>query len=316
MSKTIRIATRSSALALWQANAVKDALEAKGHSCNIVSIKSSGDINLTQPIYTMGISGVFTKELDISLLNNETDIAVHSLKDVPTQLAEGLQLASVLPRGSHQDVALVKNKTILEDSSLPATIATSSLRRRAQWLAKYPHHTMLDIRGNVQTRLRKYEETEQTTAVIFAKAGLERLGLLPEDAIILDWIIPSPAQGIVGVVCRANDERMKNICNEINHMRSFIAGSIERQFMQTLQAGCSVPVSALAVLNDEYIHFHGAMHNFNGTKSFNIKTQFNINEWKMAGKVGAEQLLMKDGAFDLLTVIRNKKWNDEADNQH
>ncbi|MGR9988818.1 hydroxymethylbilane synthase, partial [Escherichia coli] len=103
-------------LALWQANAVKTALEAKGNTCEIIPIKSSGDIKLTQPIYTMGISGVFTKELDISLLNNETDIAVHSLKDVPTQLAEGLELVSVLQRGSYQDVALVKNKTILEDS--------------------------------------------------------------------------------------------------------------------------------------------------------------------------------------------------------
>ncbi len=313
MSRTIRIATRGSALALWQANAVKTALEARGNNCEIIPIKSSGDINLTQPIYTMGISGVFTKELDISLLNNETDIAVHSLKDVPTQLAEGLELVSVLPRGSYQDVALIKNKAILENSGIPANIASSSLRRRAQWLAKYPHHTVQDIRGNVQTRLRKFQETQQIDAVIFAKAGLERLNLLPEDAMVLGWMLPSPAQGIVGIVCRDNNESIKRICSEINHKPSFIAGSIERQFMQTLQAGCSVPVSALAVLNDEEIEFRGAMHNFDGTQCFEVNIPFNRSEWEIAGKKSADILLKEDGAHDLLAVIKNKKWKDEAD---
>lgn len=312
MSRTIRIATRSSALALWQANAVKTALEAKGNTCEIIPIKSSGDINLTQPIYTMGISGVFTKELDISLLNNETDIAVHSLKDVPTQLAEGLELVSVLQRGSYQDVALVKNKTILEDSAIPANIASSSLRRRAQWLAKYPHHKVQDIRGNVQTRLRKFQETQQIDAVIFAKAGLERLNVLPEDAMILDWMLPSPAQGIVGIVCCDNNESIKKIVTEINHKTSFIAGNIERQFMQTLQAGCSVPVSALAVLKDEEIQFRGAMHNFDGTQCFEVNIHFDRSEWETAGKKGADMLLKKEGALDLLAIIKHKKWKDEA----
>ncbi len=316
MSKTIRIATRGSALALWQANAVKTALEDKGNSCEIIAIKSSGDVTLTQPIYAMGISGVFTKELDAALLNNEADIAVHSLKDVPTQLAEGLQLASVLPRGAHHDIALIKNKAILEDSNTAACIATSSLRRRAQWLAKYPHHKTLDIRGNVQTRLRKFGETQQMDAVIFAKAGLERLGLLPDDATILDWMLPAPAQGIVGVVCRSNDEQMKIVCSEINHIHSFIVGSVERQFMQTLQAGCSVPVSALAILNEDEIQFRGAMHDFDGKKSFEVNIQFGMHEWETAGRKSAEALLMKQGANDLLAVIRNKKWTDEADTQH
>lgn len=315
MSATIRIATRGSALALWQANTVKNQLEQKGHSCEILTVQSSGDINLTQPIYAMGISGVFTKELDAALLNKEADIAVHSLKDVPTQLAQGLSLTAVLERGACHDVAIVKRKEILDNPNGMATIATSSLRRRAQWLAKFPKHTTVGIRGNVQTRMRKFQEEEKTDAVIFAKAGLERMNMLPSDAVVLDWMLPAPAQGIVGIVCRENDSAMQQICAGINHHPSFIAGTIERDFMRTLMGGCSVPVSALALVTESGIEFRGAIHAFNGSRFFEVKETIAANEWQNAGTGAALKLLQQPGATELMEEIRNKKWSD-ADTEH
>ena len=278
--QTVRIATRTSRLALWQAETVKALLERSGHACELVLIESTGDMHLTQPIYAMGISGVFTKQLDIALLDGTADIAVHSLKDVPTQMAQGLTLTATLERGAYQDIAIIKDKKILNPDHGPAVIATSSLRRRAQWLAKYPAHTTAPIRGNVQTRLRKFEENKDVSGVIFAKAGLERLDLLPSyaaakapfgglgAAIVLDWMIPAPAQGIVGIVCRDNDEATKQKCAEINNQDAFIAGYIERQFLRTLLGGCSVPISALAVTDGDKIKFIGAIHSFDGKRYF------------------------------------------------
>jgi hydroxymethylbilane synthase len=327
--QTLRIATRTSKLALWQAETVKDHLERSGHTCSLVLIESTGDMHLTQPIYAMGISGVFTKQLDIALLDGTADIAVHSLKDVPTQMAQGLTLATTLERGPYQDIAIIKDEKILDLNSGPAVIATSSLRRRAQWLAKYPNHTTAPIRGNVQTRLRKFEENKELSAVIFAKAGLERLGLLPADAVVLDWMIPAPAQGIIGIVCRENDEATKEKCAAINHQDSFIAGHIERQFLRALLGGCSVPISALAVMEGDKIKFKGAMHSFDGSRYFIIEKEFvfalapspleraggevsGAEDWQQAGKIAAEELLSQKGAKELLEEIKNKKWDAES----
>jgi hydroxymethylbilane synthase len=309
-SHPIRIATRSSPLALWQANTVRRKLEAEGKECELALIESTGDLQLTQPIYALGVSGVFTKQLDIALLEDKADIAVHSLKDVPTQLAEGMHLAAVLERGSPEDVVLVKNKELLEDEQSKATIASSSLRRKAQWLAKYPNHTIVPIRGNVHTRISKFQNSNEMDGIIFAKAGFERLDLLNENTVTLHWMLPAPAQGIIGIVCREGDKKMKSVCKKINHQESFIAGSVERQFMNTLLAGCSVPVSALAQVKDKELEFEGAMHSFDGTKEFRVHRVLMVKEWKDAGKESADKLLQQEGAAELLNVIRNKKWDD------
>lgn len=314
MSKPIRIATRSSPLALWQANAVKQQLESHGNVCELVLIESTGDINLTQPIYALGIAGVFTKELDTAILNNQADIAVHSLKDVPTQLAENLELTSVLERGAYEDVVLLKNNRITEKNELQATIATSSLRRSAQWLEKFPNHKTVPIRGNIQTRLRKFEEADDMDGIIFAKAGLERLQLLPENAVTLDWMLPAPAQGVIGIVCRKNDLETVAACQKINHEETYINAHIERQFMRALQAGCSVPVSAFSVLNkqNDEISFKGAMHSFDGKQSFAVHLKGDYDLLATAGIEAAALLLKQEGASELLDVIRNKKWSDET----
>jgi hydroxymethylbilane synthase len=306
----IRIATRSSPLALWQANAVKEKLEATGHPCELVLIESTGDVELTQPIYALGISGVFTKQLDIALLEGRADIAVHSLKDVPTQLAEGLMLAGTLERGPHEDVVMVKDKAFLEDLLSQATVASSSLRRKAQWLRRYKFHNVVPVRGNVQTRIRKFEEAQETDGIIFAKAGLERLHLLNENTVTLHWMLPAPAQGIIGIVCRSDDDEMRAACEQINHRETFIAGTVERQFMNVMMGGCSVPISALAKVNGNELEFEGAMHSFDGKREFKVHSVMMFSEWENAGRESAEKLLGQNGAAELLTEIRKKEWND------
>jgi len=168
--KTIRIGTRDSELALWQAKTVQHQLEALGYSTEIVSTKSHGDIELSKPLYEMGVTGIFTKALDIALLNGEIDIAVHSMKDVPTALPDGIVVGAVLKRGNPHDVLVYKGDLSFLDAEI-ATIATSSLRRKAQWLHRYPHHNIENLRGNVNTRLQKLADNPWNGA-IFAAAGL------------------------------------------------------------------------------------------------------------------------------------------------
>lgn len=240
----------------------------------------------------------------MALLNNEADIAVHSLKDVPTQLAEGLTIAAVLERGSYEDVLLHKGGEVFENELSLATVATSSLRRRAQWLSKYPKHNIVPIRGNVQTRLSKFSNDEAMDGVIFAKAGLERLGLLPANAITLSWMLPAPAQGIVGIACKQDDAEMIAACQSINHQLSYVAGSVERAFMRTLMGGCSVPISALVTIDGDSLKIKGSIDAYDGSKSFNISRTVELKEWQSAGKATAEILMQQPGAMPLIEEIR------------
>ena len=173
MSKIIRIGTRDSELALYQANRVKSELEKLGHKAKIVAVKSAGDLELDKPLYELGITGIFTRTLDIAMLNGDVDIAVHSLKDVPTVLPKGIVQAAVLERGNVRDTLVYKNNEEFLGAR-DGVIATSSLRRKAQWLNRYPTHTVEDIRGNINTRLQKLEESETWHGAIFAAAGIGR----------------------------------------------------------------------------------------------------------------------------------------------
>src|SRR5688572_20309556 len=179
MKKIIRIGTRESQLAVWQATLVQQLLAKQGITSELVYIKSEGDIDLKTPLYEIGVQGIFTRSLDMALLNDRIDIAVHSLKDVPTQLPKGIMHCAVLKRGSYKDLLVYKGDVpSLLTQDAPLTIATSSIRRRAQWLNKYPHHILDNQRGNVNTRLKKLEESNWHGA-IFAAAGLERINLRP-----------------------------------------------------------------------------------------------------------------------------------------
>ena len=200
MPKTIRIGTRDSQLALWQAKTVQEQLEHLGYKTEIISVKSTGDLVLNQPIYELGITGVFTRTLDIALLNEEIDIAVHSFKDVPTILPKGIIQAAVLKRGNVRDTLVFKNNEEFL-AQKDAIVATGSLRRKAQWLNRYPTHTIVGLRGNVNTRLKKLEDNKDWNAAVFAAAGLGRIGLTPENAVNLEWMVPAPAQGAIMIAC-------------------------------------------------------------------------------------------------------------------
>lgn len=284
----IRIGTRESQLAIWQATEVKNLLAKHGHESELVFIKSEGDIDLVTPLYDIGVQGIFTRSLDAALLNNKIDIAVHSMKDVPVQLAKGIRQAAVLKRGSHKDILVphpdlpdVKvifgqgviehvtvsgigsktkriKKTVYENTGgkFDAIIATSSIRRIAQWSRRYPHHKIENLRGNVNTRLRKLKESNWHGA-IFAAAGLERIGLRPENAIELDWMIPAPAQGAIVVVCREDDDQTFESCRVFNDEETALCTKIERDFLSTLMGGCSTPISAFAEVKEGNLHFRG-----------------------------------------------------------
>ena len=209
----IRIGTRASKLAVWQAEQVQSLLQTINISSSIIKIKSSGDKDLSKPVYELGITGVFTKEIDLALLNNEIDIAVHSLKDVPTKLPLGVMQGAVLQRGSELDV-IIQNKTL---KSKENTIATGSLRRKAQWLNKFKTDNIVEIRGNVQTRLRKLNENNWN-GTIMAKAGLERLDILPIDFQDLNWMVPAPAQGAISVQNLTINSSIAEMLRQINHV--------------------------------------------------------------------------------------------------
>ncbi|MGA0383728.1 MAG: hydroxymethylbilane synthase [Flavobacteriaceae bacterium] len=271
MSTTLRIGTRDSALALWQAEKVKCALEESGTACEIVPIKSEGDLNLTTPIYQMGLTGVFTKTLDAALLSNHIDLAVHSLKDVPTLLAEGLTLSAILKRANPQDVLVKGSGT---DSN---TIATGSLRRKAQWLNRYPKDQVIGLRGNVQTRLNKVAE-QPIIGGIFAAAGLERLGLDALQIEPLPWMIPAPAQGAIAVATRMYDEKAIAVCKSLNDEDTTLAVTIEREFLRRLEGGCSSPIGAYAYLENGVLYFKGGLFSLDGTKAVVVERRLPQDE--------------------------------------
>jgi len=283
MNKLIRIGTRESKLALWQAMQVQDSLHEKpGCETELVLIKSDGDINLSKPLYELGVQGIFTKALDIALLDKKIDIAVHSYKDVPVQLPEGLTIAAVLKRGNPFDMLVCKNehslKEVLRNASL--LIATSSIRRKAQWLARYPETSIENIRGNVQTRLQKLQESEWH-GTIFAAAGLERLGITAAETgpqLLLDWMLPAPAQGAIVVICRKEDVSVLELCSSLNDQDTATCTYIERNFMRMMMGGCSTPVSAYATVIDERIDFQANITAPNGRNAVAVKINVPISE--------------------------------------
>lgn len=309
MAILLRIGTRESELAIWQATQVKELLAQYGFAGELAFIKSDGDIDLKTPLYEMGVQGIFTKSLDIALLNNTIDIAVHSMKDVPTQLPEGIIEAAVLKRGPVNDLLVYKGdwsmiNDIWDISGKPELhIATSSIRRKAQWLHKFPKHHVHNLRGNVNTRLKKLEE-ENWDAAIFAQAGLERINLRPVNSIELDWMLPSPAQGAIMVVCRKEDFVTAAACNHFNDMETAVCTKIERDFLRTLLGGCSTPISALAIIKNNEIYFRGNILSIDGKQKVDFETCWGGIEAGDRGINAANQLL-NNGGLALANGIRN-----------
>ena len=295
MQKIIRIGTRESQLALWQANKVRKELEELGYETEIVPIKSTGDIVLDKPLYELGITGIFTKNLDIAMLNGDIDIAVHSLKDVPTVLPEGIIQAAVLKRANQNDILVLKDNE--EFFGQPnGVIATGSLRRKAQWLNRYPSHQVVDLRGNVNTRLQKLQDNDWNGA-IFAAAGLERIGLRPKGAINLSWMIPAPAQGAIMITALASDEYTKDACEQLNHYETQVCTDIEREFLNRLEGGCTAPIGAYAYVNekDEEINFKGILLSRDGQKKITVTKNAKMGRHRYLAKDCADYVINRGG---------------------
>jgi len=326
MAQPLRIGTRESQLAVWQATLVKNLLAEKNISSELVYIKSEGDIDTVTPLYQMGVQGVFTKTLDAALLNNRIDLAVHSMKDVPTLLAEGIRQSAVLKRASYKDLFVYKHERDLQPLGYvkgewskanekkaqfnthgsPFTIATSSIRRKAQWLHRFPAHTFENLRGNVNTRLRKVQENAWAGA-IFAAAGLERINLRPQNAVDLDWMLPAPAQGAIMVVCRTEDARASESCQSFNDDDTALCTKIERDFLKTLLGGCSTPISALAVVENGSVFFNGNICSVDGTALEAIERSRRVDEAATMGIRAANDLLQNRHAQNIMTNIRHAK---------
>ncbi len=295
MGKSIRIGTRDSQLAVWQATQVKELLEQNGLGAELVYIKSEGDLDLKTPLYEMGVQGIFTRSLDMALLNKEIDIAVHSMKDVPTRLPEGIIQAAVLKRASFKDLLIYKKDfSFLDKLESPAVIATSSIRRKAQWLNRYPNHKIENFRGNVNTRLKKLDESEWNGAV-FAAAGLERINLRPENSIELDWMLPAPAQGAIIVVCREEEKEHIKACENLNDIETAICTKTERDFLRKLLGGCSTPISALAEIKNNTLYFRGNILSVDGKEKATVVQTCLVADFEGLGIKAAEEILNNGG---------------------
>jgi len=303
MEKVIRIGTRDSQLALWQAQQVLQLLRAQGVACELVPVKSEGDLDLVTPLYAMGVQGVFTRMLDTALLNNRIDIAVHSMKDVPVELPQGITEAAILKRGPVRDILVYKKDLDFLGNGRPAVIATGSIRRKAQWLHKYPHHRIEDLRGNVNTRLAKLASSDWAGA-IFAAAGLERIGLRPAQSLTLDWMLPAPAQGAIMVVCRMEDAFAKACCATLNDEETRLCTHIERDFLQALMGGCSTPISAYAYVEDDRVFFEGSVHAPDGKEQAFIRKEMTIAAAKTLGQTAAADISAM-GAKDILAKMKD-----------
>ncbi|MBV9961445.1 MAG: hydroxymethylbilane synthase [Parafilimonas sp.] len=313
MANTIlRIGTRESPLAVWQAQQVQDHLTSQNIQSELVYIKSEGDKDLITPLYALGVQGIFTKALDAALLNNRIDIAVHSMKDVPVQLAEGIKQAAVLKRGNWKDLFIKgeasnvkdekdENDFIIPDSQF--TIATSSIRRIAQWLNKFPNHKIENLRGNVNTRLRKLNESNWNGA-IFAAAGLERINLRPENAIELGWMLPAPAQGAIMVVCRKDDKHTFESCQSFNNAETALCTKIERDYLKELMGGCSTPIGAIAEIKSKHIYFKANILSPDGKEKAEMFFNVPISEADELGKIAAKKIL-KNGGQPILDKLKN-----------
>jgi len=305
MDKPLRIGTRESKLATWQAEHVAGKLSDAGIPAELVFIKSEGDIDLTTPLAEMGGKGVFTKALDEALLIGEIDLAVHSYKDLPTENPLPLSIAAVLERGDPRDSLVAPGGTdFLNNDAFKAVIASGSNRRRAQWLHRYPGHEMVDIRGNVQTRLKKVKENKWNGA-IFAAAGLQRINLDHHIAVYLDWMVPAPAQGAIAVMIRSDDiDRGRKIA-PLQHHETAICTSVERELLNKMEAGCSAPVGAFAWIENESVTLHAVALTLDGSIQYDVELTSNAGKTEGLGIRAANELL-EQGANVIIEELSNK----------
>jgi hydroxymethylbilane synthase len=303
---TIRIGTRGSQLALYQANLTKKLLLEKfpEATVEIIIIKTKGDKILDVALSKIGDKGLFTKELETAILENSVDIAVHSLKDLPTTLPECLKLGAVLERGEFRDALVSKDGRKLSELTENDIIATSSLRRQAGLLRQNKNFKIVDIRGNVETRLRKMEDG-YCNAMIMAAAGLQRLNLEKYITEIIDpeVIIPATSQGVIAVESRNDDSRIDSYLNEINHPATWKAIEAERGFLRKIEGGCQVPVGCFTKTEGNSISITGFVAAIDGSEYLSDSETGLQENAELTGVKLAEKLIAK-GASRILSDIR------------
>lgn len=308
MNKTFIIGTRGSELALFQSNLVKELLEKNYPKYNFVlkKIKTKGDILIDKALDRKIDKGFFVNEIQKMLINEEIHIAVHSLKDLPVESNENLLISAILKRANPQDVFISKNKKKLEDFTENEIIGSSSLRRKAQLLKLNPKLNVIDIRGNVDTRIKKMERGEYD-GLILAAAGIERLGL---DKYITEFIsnsdiLSAPGQGAIAVEIKKDNIQLKKITSSINDEFSRVTTSTERSFMKLMGGGCNYPIAALSTVKNDKILIDGLVINLNGTKLIRSSAEDNINNWHDLS-ISLANTFYKKGAQAILNEIDNE----------
>jgi len=311
----LTIATRVSDLALWQAYHVKSRIEASYPEITVElnKIVSNGDKVLDKPLALIGGKGHFTKELEDEMLAGNADIAVHSLKDVPTYIPEGLELVAVTQRQDQSDLFLSHKYKSLEDLPEGAVVGTTSLRRRMQLLQKRPDLKVKDLRGNVNTRLRKLQEG-QYDAIILAYIGLHRLDLLKDipftQKLSLDMMIPPMGQAALGIEIVCGDDKIREIAMSLNNEDTYICTKIERDFISKIGAGCSAPVACNAVIDNNVVTFRVMLGFPDGTNIMHEKIVIDVENSQNIGSDLAQKMI-DNGALELLKNAESIAFKDE-----
>lgn len=306
----IKIASRKSALAMWQSEHIKERLERIGHQCEIIKMSTKGDVILDTPLAKIGGKGLFTKELENALLDGRADIAVHSLKDVPTSFEPGLELACVCSRENTDDCLLSMNYRGLEGLPLGARVGTTSLRRRMQILARRPDLKIISLRGNVNSRIAKLQNGV-FDAIILARAGITRLGLEKlVNHISPLGTVPAMGQGALGIEIASANTAVKEAIAFLNDEKSVIETSIERAFVDTLNGGCQAPIGVSALLSGEKVSVKAVLGLVDGSEILASEREFSAKLGKDAGVILANEFIAR-GAKELLE--RSEKMTNEME---
>lgn len=305
--KTIKIATRKSPLALWQANYVKAQLLSYHPDLQVelIPIVTQGDILLDSPLSKIGGKGLFVKQLELALLNGDADIAVHSIKDIPAEFPEGLELTTICQRDEVRDAFVSNHYHSLDELPQNAIVGTSSLRRQCQLKAHYPHLVIKDLRGNVGSRLEKLD-SGQYDAIILAAAGLKRLGLNERirQCIPINLILPAVGQGAVGIESRQNDTAVHQLLASLDDQHTRLSITAERAMNHYLQGGCQVPIACYSELKQDTLELSGLVGSLDGKNLITAKVSGDKHQAVDLGVKLAQQLI-KLGADEILKQIES-----------
>ena len=291
----VRIGTRKSKLALWQANFVKNFLERRwGIEVELVKITTTGDKILDSPLAKIGGKGLFVKEIEQALIEGRIDLAVHSLKDVPMVIPEGLTLGAITEREDPFDVLISRERKKLSELPAGSRVGTSSLRRQVQ-IKRLRRDLRVEIlRGNVDTRMRKLKEGLYD-AIVLAYAGVKRMGYEKEVSEVLNYFIPAVGQGSLAIEIREDDEKIRELIEPLDHFESRVRAECERAFLRRLEGGCQVPIGAYAEVRDGKVLIRGFISDLEGTKFIEGKEEGSLEEARAVGERLAEDLLSRGG---------------------